>query len=129
MMSGRGVRTVRDFQSIGYTLVPHCSHDVICTHFRLLPIDYLAEHLGWNFDLYAGRSELRRRLRCTQCGWNWPVVHVATQQDRAGASGAAHAHEDSMPYAEALRRELERRAELRARGETMFDLGFRRRGH
>jgi hypothetical protein len=126
-MSGRTVRTLRDFQLIGYTLVPHCAHLFVCSHFRLLPIDYLADHLGWDFDVDAGRSELRRRLRCSQCGWNWPIVHVATQQDRARASGAAHAHEEAMPYAEALRRELERRAELRTRGEAVFDLGFRRR--
>jgi hypothetical protein len=122
------IRTVRDFHAIGYTLVPYCSHEYVCSHFRLLPIEYLALRLGWEFDLHARREELRRRLRCSQCGWNRPIIHVATQQHQVGSSGSALSHEDAMPYAEALRRELERRAELRARGEVTFDLGWKRRG-
>jgi hypothetical protein len=125
-MIGR-ISTVRDFQSIGYTIAPCCSHYFACTHFATLPIDYLADHLGWDFDLYEGRPELRRRLRCSKCGWNWPDVHIATQQDRPRSGGAALTHEEATPFLEALERSLEMRAGWRARGEQVIDGGYRRR--
>ncbi len=120
------VQTVREFAAIGYTLVPHCSHYFVCSHYRRLPIEYLAQRLGWDFDLYERRKELRRRLRCSRCGWNWPEVQIATREHPGGV-GAALTHDEAMPYFEALRREMERRAELRARGEVSFDLGWKRR--
>jgi hypothetical protein len=107
-MQALGFRTVRDFQQVGYTVSPSCSHYFVCSHYRTLPIEYLAEHLGWDFDLYARRSELLRRLTCSQCGWHFPTITVVTQQNRLGPR-AEHGWKP-LPVEEALRHELERGA-------------------
>ena len=128
-MHGRPITTVRDFEAHGWTITPHCSHHYVCTHFSTLPIEYLAAHLGWDFDLYDSQNELLRRLTCSRCGWHYPEIRIATQQNRriAAGSGAGHAHGDAMPFEEALRRSLEMRAEWRARGEPVSDGGYKRR--
>jgi hypothetical protein len=100
-----GLRTVRDFDRVGYTISPSCSHHFVCSHYRTLPIEYLAEHLGWDFDLYARRGELLRRLTCSRCGWHFPTITVVTQQSRGGPR-AEHGWKP-LPVAEALKRELE----------------------
>ena len=126
-MTGRSIRTVRDFQSIGYTIAPCCAHYFACTHFATLPIGYLAHCLGWDLNLYEGRPELRRRLRCSKCGWNWPDVHIATQQDRSRSGGAALTHQDPTPFFDALQHSMKMRDGWRARGEQVIDGGYKRR--
>jgi hypothetical protein len=96
---GQPITTVRDFQEVGYTLSPRCSHHFICSHYRTPPIEYLAAHLGLDLDLYANRRAILRRLTCSKCGGNYPQLQIATQQNRKlnAASGAAHAHGEATP--------------------------------
>jgi hypothetical protein len=97
--------TLRDFKQVGHSIHPYCSHYRVCTHSALLSVDYLAKHLGWEFDLYSDRDELLRRLTCSKCGWRRPVIVLSNQNNATGAGG--HTHGPPVPFEEAVHRALE----------------------
>lgn len=80
-----------------------------CNRRRTVPPDVLSAMFGDRFDLYDGYAALESELRCDACGKKHRLIvfRDLTPRPSFGPVG----------FEEALNRELERRAYIRARGE------------
>jgi RNase P subunit RPR2 len=116
-MQGRYPRTVREFADNNRHVLIRCSE---CAWTRNEPADVLEAMFGPDFDLYDGFGALTAELRCDRCGKKHRLIIFR----------------DTTPYPnfgpvsteDALNRELERRAYVRARGEESTAVrGARRR--
>lgn len=103
---GRYPRTVSEFAANMREVHVHCSE---CQRRRAVAPDVLAAAFGENFDLYDGYAALVAELRCDQCGKKHRLI---VYRDTTPRSAFA-----DISYEEALNRDLERRAYIRARGE------------
>jgi hypothetical protein len=115
--------TVRDFERVGFALHPYCSHYRVCTHSALLPVAYLADHLGWDFDLYARRDELLGRLVCSCCGWRRPEIQITSQVGRPSSGGPAQG--TAVPFEESVRHSLKMGPRVHAGGHRRRRWGRR----
>lgn len=103
---GRYPRTVREFADNMRDVIVVCG---ACEAKRVVAPDVLMAAFGGDFDLYDGLSGLEAELRCEMCGKKHRTVVF---RDRTPRDAFA-----PVSYEEALNRELERRAYIRARGE------------
>ncbi|MEP7239532.1 MAG: hypothetical protein ABI697_01485 [Devosia sp.] len=103
---GRYPRTVEEF-ALGLREVQvWCSP---CARRRIVPPDVLEAMFGSAFDLYDGYSALTAELRCDACGKKHRTIVFRDMSPREMFG--------DVGFEEALNRELERRAYVRARGE------------
>ena len=119
------VTTLYQFNQHGQTITAYCSHHWVCSHHALLQLDVLATRLGWQFDFFAGREFLARRLYCSICGWYHPsfaLGHAVRPDGFAGSHGAGHL---PLSVDEAARRQIERQA---AAPDTQAWVGKRKGG-
>lgn len=86
-MPSRQIRTLEDFRDTGGAIHAYCSHYYLCSHDAPLRLEFLAVHVGWTFDFYAGREGLAGRLRCSVCGWYYPTFALGHAGSRPGFSG------------------------------------------
>jgi hypothetical protein len=105
-MAGRYPRSVSEFAANQRHVIVKCGE---CQRSRNEPADVLEAMFGPDFDLYDGYAALVAELRCDQCGKKHRLIvfRDTTPRDAFAPVG----------YEEALNRELERRAYVRARGE------------
>lgn len=105
-MQGRYPRSVSEFAANQRHVLVYCGE---CSRKREAPPDVLEAMFGPEFDLYDGYAALSSELRCEQCGKKHRTIvfHDSTQRPAFAEVG----------FEEALTRELERRAYIRARGE------------
>lgn len=115
---GRYPRTVSEFATSLREVQVQCSD---CRRRRTVPPDVLDAAFGPDFDLYDGYAGLEAELRCDQCGKKHRLIlfRDMTQRDLFAP----------VSYEEALNRELERRAYIRARGEESMAVKGARRRH
>jgi len=97
---------VSEFAANQRHVIVKCSE---CQRQRNEPPDVLEAMFGPDFDLYDGYAALEAELRCDQCGKKHRLI-VFTDTTPRESSG-------EVSFEEALNRELERRAYIRARGE------------
>jgi len=105
-MQGRYPRTVREFADNQRHVLVSCSE---CQRTRNEPADVLEAMFGPDFDLYDGYSALEAELRCDRCGKKHRLIVFRDTTPRPAFG--------EVSFEEALNRELERRAYIRARGE------------
>jgi hypothetical protein len=103
---GRYPRTVAEFAANMREVIVLCEE---CNRRRSVPPDVLEAMLGPAFDLYDGYAGLVSEIRCDQCGKKHRTIVFRDNTPRPAFADAS--------YEEALNRELERRAYIRARGE------------
>ena len=103
---GRYPRTVSEFASTGREVHVHCSE---CNRRRKVAPDVLEAAFGSGFDLYDGYAALEAELRCDACGKKRRLIVFRDMTPRDAFA--------EVSYEEALNRDLERRAYIRARGE------------
>jgi hypothetical protein len=103
---GRYPRSVQEFARNMRDVLVVCSP---CARNRVVPPDVLDAMFGSTFDLYDGYSALESELRCEECGKKHRTIVF---RDRTARDLFAE-----VGFEEALTRELERRAYIRARGE------------
>lgn len=116
-MQGRYPRTVREFADHQRHVLIRCGD---CERTRNEPADVLEAMFGPDFDLYDGYAALESELRCDRCGKKHRLIVF---RDTTPTPEFA-----KVGYEEALNRELERRAYIRARGqESTAVKGPRRR--
>lgn len=90
-MATRAIRTLQDFHDTHRAIHAFCSHYWVCSHDAQLALDTLAHYLGWQFDIYDGRTYLAGRLRCSVCGWYYPdfaLGHAGSPPEFSGTHGA-----------------------------------------
>ena len=104
-MQGRYPRTVSEFAANQRHVIVKCGE---CQRTRNEPADVLEAMFGPDFDLYDGYSALEAELRCDRCGKKHRLILF---RDTTSYPMGEVSFED------ALNRELERRAYIRARGE------------
>jgi len=102
---GRYPRSVEEFAGNMREVVVVCSD---CKRKRTVPPDVLSAMFGDSFDLYDGYAELEAQLRCDACGKKHRLIVFRDLTPRPSGP---------VGFEEALNRELERRAYIRARGE------------
>ena len=116
-MKGRYPRTVSEFAANQRHVLVKCS---ACARTRNEPADVLEAMFGPDFDLYDGYSALEAELRCDRCGKKHRLIVFRDTTPRDAFA--------EVSSEEALTRELERRAYIRARGEeSMAVRGWVRR--
>ena len=103
---GRYPRTVDEFAHNDRHVLVQCG---LCRTKREVAAETLAARFGAAFDLYDGYARLVAELGCPGCGRTHRTIvfRDATEYAQFGEVG----------FEEALNRELERRAYIRARGE------------
>jgi len=67
-----------------------CSNAVRCGHHSGLELETLADRLGWDFDTFGKRVELRYRLICSRCGARNPELIISPYS--GNTLGASHNH-------------------------------------
>ncbi|MFD1942970.1 hypothetical protein [Paradevosia shaoguanensis] len=82
------IRTLQDFHETGRAIRAFCSHYYVCNHDAQLRLDLLAIRLGWSFDFYRGRDYLAGMLRCSLCGWRFPVFALGHANAPPGFAGS-----------------------------------------
>lgn len=84
-MTGPGApSTVRDFALFGMSINVYCSNVWVCRNGHLFVMDELAGFTGWEFDIYARRGELLRRMRCRCCGTRHPDLRLSPPNGYGG---------------------------------------------
>lgn len=115
-MQGRYPRTVREFAENQRHVLVKCGE---CSRTRNEPSDVLEAMFGPDFDLYDGYAALESELRCDRCGKKHRLIVFRDSN---------HYPMGEVSFEDALNRELERRAYIRARGEELTAVkGPRRR--
>ena len=105
-MKGRYPRSVSEFAANQRHVIVYCGE---CSRKREVVNDVLEAMLGPDFDLYDGYAALTSELRCDQCGKKHRLILF---NDRTPRDPFV-----DVGFEDAVTRELERRAYMRARGE------------
>lgn len=74
------VRTLRQFVESDQVIDCDCSNYWVCSHSGPLRIEMAAQRLGWDFDFYAGRSQLAARVLCSVCGKLHPTFRLGWKE-------------------------------------------------
>jgi hypothetical protein len=118
-----------DLERLGLTLEAVCS----CGHRRVIRPTFLLKFQPGTTVLYPFVLErLAQQFRCSACHKHETTLTIGRFADDdapgwAKNAGAAHDYGAEVPFDEAVRRDLERRADWRARGEQVHDGNPRRR--
>jgi len=105
-MKGRYPRSVSEFAANQRHVIVYCGE---CARKREVPPDVLDAMWGPDFDLYDGYAGLVSELRCEACGKKHRTILFTDTTERNPFA--------EVGFEEAVTRELERRAYIRARGE------------
>jgi hypothetical protein len=117
-----------DMERLGLVIEAACT----CGHRRVIRPAFLLKFQPATTVLYPFVLErLAQQFRCSACQKHETTLTIGRFKDEVPGvmkgAGAAHAHGPEVPFEEALRQDLARRAEWRARGETVHDGSPRRR--
>jgi len=89
------LNTLRDYLERGHTISAHCTRtSPVCTHWRVLDLNMLAQRLGWEFEPVRDRELLLRRLVCEKCGHRGASFIMGVLN--APTVGAAHHYPPSI---------------------------------
>lgn len=103
------VRTLRQFLESEQKIDCDCSNYWVCTHSGPLRLERAIQLLGWEFDFYAGRELLARRVYCSVCAHHRPTFRLGWKARPGTYAGSHGAGMEPLDVGAATARQLSRK--------------------